>query len=40
MNDDFQPKPLSRRENVILTMKVLLGVLALLGLLWLGSLKA
>ena len=37
---EFQPRPLTLRQNVILTCKVVAGAAALIGLLWLGSLKA
>ena len=40
MNTEFESKPLSFRQNVILTLKVLAGALALIGLLWLASLKS
>jgi hypothetical protein len=40
MNNEFEPKPLSTRQNVILTLKVMAGAAALVGLLWLASLKA
>jgi hypothetical protein len=37
VNSDYAPKPLSWRQNVIMTIKVLVGAAVLLGLLWLGK---
>ena len=34
---EFQPKPLTLRQNVVLTIKVLAGAGAAIALLWLGS---
>lgn len=38
-NDEFTPRPLTLRQNVVLTCKVLGGAAALVGMLWLASLK-
>jgi hypothetical protein len=35
--EEYQPKPLSLRQNIILTAKVLAGAAVLLGLIWLGN---
>jgi hypothetical protein len=35
--EQFKPKPLSLRQNVILTVKVLAGAGAMIALLWIGS---
>lgn len=35
--EQFKPKPLSLRQNIILTVKVLAGAGAMIALLWLGS---
>lgn len=34
---EFQPKPLTLRQNIVLTIKVLAGAGAAIALLWLGS---
>ena len=34
---DYSAKPLSLRQNLVLTVKVLAGVAILLSVLWLGS---
>jgi hypothetical protein len=36
-NSEYAPKPLSMRQNVIMTIKVLAVGAALIGLLWLGK---
>ena len=33
----FEPKPLSLRQNIVLTIKVLVGAGAMIALLWLAS---
>ena len=35
--EDYAPKPLSFRQNVTLTVKILGGAALLVGLLWLGT---
>ena len=34
---EFAPKPLSTRQNVVLTVKVLVGAGVVIGLLWVAN---